>query len=463
MAEIVADNISVINSDELEGTTRIDAEYYQPKYLDITNNIKSKKNFCIKDVDIQIVSGPFGSSLKSSAYKQSGIPFVRISNLDNFFVNKNEMVYISEEDNNRLSSSSLKTGDMVLSKVGNTIGVVSIITKDIGICNISENNIGLRFGKITDEFKYFLLSFLNSKYGKNQILRLISGNAQPKLNVSDIYNVISFEPESSNVYYFYGKISKAKDFFDNSQYLYSQAETLLLESLGIKDIDLSHEPCYEVDSADSISANRIDAEHYQPKYERVIETIKNCRFGWCKLDDKITNITDKYDPKKKPEKDFRYIELSNINPSIGVIDGYSELKGKDLPSRARMLVKESDVIISSVEGSIEKVALVDNHHDGCLASTGFFVFRSKENMLSEYTLVLCKSVLIQKQLEKLSAGTILTAVPKNLVESIIIPNTPKEAQTKIANLIRQSHSARRQAKELLEEAKRKVAEMIEKG
>ena len=50
MPEIVADNIAVINSDELEGTTRIDAEYYQPKYLRMVANILNKTQMQIKDV-----------------------------------------------------------------------------------------------------------------------------------------------------------------------------------------------------------------------------------------------------------------------------------------------------------------------------------------------------------------------------------------------------------------------------
>lgn len=43
MPEIIADNISVINSDELEGTTRIDAEYYQPKYLKVKGKLNQFK------------------------------------------------------------------------------------------------------------------------------------------------------------------------------------------------------------------------------------------------------------------------------------------------------------------------------------------------------------------------------------------------------------------------------------
>ena len=42
MSEIVADNISIIQSDELEGVTGIVAEYYQPKYLSLTESLKRK-------------------------------------------------------------------------------------------------------------------------------------------------------------------------------------------------------------------------------------------------------------------------------------------------------------------------------------------------------------------------------------------------------------------------------------
>ena len=51
-----------------------------------------------------------------------------------------------------------------------------------------------------------------------------------------------------------------------------------------------------------------------------------------------------------------------------------KIKGDQAPSRARRILKENDVIVSSVKGSLEKVALVDKEYDGSLASTGFFQF-----------------------------------------------------------------------------------------
>lgn len=459
MPEIIADNISIINSDELEGTTRIDAEFYKKNYFTVRKKIKNFPKY-VKLGHITEVFKKGIFDIKASVYEDQGIPFVRISNLKDCFINTSDIVYIPEDENRKNKKTELNRNDIILSKTA--YPAASLI--DIPVCNISQDTIGIKLKKnIKELLPHYIVAFLNSKYGLLEMWQWFQGNVQMHLALPDAKELLIPVPDLNYQYEVKRLIEKAIEYKNKSLLYHSQAEALLLEELGMKDIDLSHEPCYEVNSVDTISANRIDAEYYQPKYERVIEAIKNCRFGWCKLDDKITNITDKYDPEKEPEKDFRYIELSNINPSIGVIDGYSELKGNDLPSRARMLIKEGDVIISSVEGSIDKVALVDNTNDSYIASTGFFVFRTKENTLPEYALTLCKSVLIQKQLEKLASGTILTAVPKNLVQNIIIPNTPKEAQTEIANLIRQSHSARRQAKELLEKAKRKVEEMIEKG
>lgn len=460
MSEIVADNISVVRSDEIEGATRFEAEYYQPRFLVFMDELykypvtkKSLMQLCEK-IDVGFV-GPM-----AHAYTIKGIPLLQTQNVKEFVIDFTDLTYIQEWFHYVLKKSQVFFGDILIARSG-SIGSAALVDKNTFKVLNSSDIIIIRPKPFIN--KYYLCAYLNSKFGQAQIERFSSGGLQGHINISSLEMLLVPLPDNKfqsligeTVFHGMNLVTKANN-------LYAQAESRLLSELAIKDINLSHDLCYDVKSAKTISTTRIDAEYYQPKYERIVETIKNSKYGWCKLADKITNITDKHDPTKEPENDFRYIELSNINPSIGIIDGYSELKGKDLPSRARMLIKEGDVIISSVEGSIDKVALVDNFHDGCLASTGFFVFRNKSNMIPEYVLALCKSVLIQKQLEKFSSGTILAAVPKNLVQNLIIPDIPKEAQTEIANLIRQSHSARRQAKELLEEAKRKVEEMIEKG
>ena len=60
-----------------------------------------------------------------------------------------------------------------------------------------------------------------------------------------------------------------------------------------------------------------------------------------------------------------------------------------------------------------------------------------------------------------SSGII--SIYENYLESFLIPVIDENIQQKIADLVKKSHEARKKSKELLEEAKRKVEEMIEKG
>jgi hypothetical protein len=69
----------------------------------------------------------------------------------------------------------------------------------------------------------------------------------------------------------------------------------------------------------------------------------------------------------------------------------------------------------------------------------------------------------QSQIERDSGGSVINHWKPSQVQKTLIPILPDKIQEKIELLCLKSHSARRQAKEFLEQAKRKVEEMIEKG
>ncbi|MEK7088134.1 MAG: restriction endonuclease subunit S, partial [Patescibacteria group bacterium] len=62
---------------------------------------------------------------------------------------------------------------------------------------------------------------------------------------------------------------------------------------------------------------------------------------------------------------------------------------------------------------------------------------------------------------KRCAGTILTAVPKESINNVLVPILPKPIQQRIAELVQKSHESRKKARELLESAKQKVENLIE--
>lgn len=453
---------SLVSYSHLRRVYRLDAEFFRPEYLQIEKLLSERNTKTLDQLKASVVSGPFGSTLKSSAYRQAGIPFVRISDLSSFFIDKDSLVYIDESDHERIKSSQLLVGDLVLSKVGNTIGVVSKVTTEIGTCNISENNIGINLRYLDEITKNYILVFLNCHYGQKQILRCISGNAQPKLNVSDIANVqivltnVEFRKALSK------DVNTAQHLYYESAIYYSQAEQLLLSESRLQNWQPSHRMVYIRNYSQATQARRIDAEHFQPKYEELRAHIHDYPHGYLKMTDIATNSDETIEPHAQPEQDFDYIELAGINQVIGMVESIKKIKGKDAPSRARMLLRAGDVIASTVEGSLDKVALVSEEYHNAIGSTGFFILRPL-TVASGYLLILAKSVVVKEQMHCESSGTILAAVPAKSLRNIIVPNVPSDKRDKIAEFVQQAHIARREAKAILGKAKHAVEIAIEEN
>lgn len=65
---------------------------------------------------------------------------------------------------------------------------------------------------------------------------------------------------------------------------------------------------------------------------------------------------ENFRPAHKTE--YKYIELANIGGTGDIIDCMIK-QGENLPNRARCKVATGDVIVSSIEGSLNSVALID--------------------------------------------------------------------------------------------------------
>jgi len=380
---------SIIQKLQLESMNRLDAEYYQSEYLEVDKKVSFLKYQTIKKISEKVFSGPFGSTLKSESYQSEGIPFIRIGNISDIFIDKEDedLVYISPKEHKRIFSTHLKSGDIVFSKIG-TIGRLSVISDDFGEVNISENNIGIRFAKLLPEQRVYLLFFLLSKYGQQQILRKASGNIQQKLNVADIETIkvpIVKEKVAHEIFSVYKQVI---EFRRKSESLYSQAKNLLLKGLGLEDFKIEDDLSYVVSLSDVKSANRIDAEYFQLKYEKLISKIKNQNAK------KLKELAERTKTKIRPKFDevYKYIEISNINVGNGDID-FNEILGKEQPANARIPIEGKELIVSNVRPTRKAISIIpSDFNDKFICSGAFSVFKVPES-LKEYLFVVLRSVV----------------------------------------------------------------------
>ena len=225
---ILMTSYSIIRKSQLEGAKRLDAEYYQPEYLGLENLFHKSKTDSILDLTSFVKKGIF--DLSPDNYLSEGVPFVRVQNIKNGFLNDQNLVFISQTVHKKEYKTELSSFDIVFSKIG-TVGEVSFIPSRFPVVNFSQNVIGIKIDGHTIP-KGFLLFFLLSKFGQLQIARVNMLQVQAKLELKDIRSlrVIRLGNEEN---YFHQELLKIENLFENSKSLYSQAENLLLEKLEL--------------------------------------------------------------------------------------------------------------------------------------------------------------------------------------------------------------------------------------
>lgn len=446
--------ISEVKLSELEFSSRIDAEYYRPSMLDFENLINSKGGSPLKNLSSFLI-GPFGSSFTVDNYVD--IPdyrYIRGKDVKPFMLKDDDNVYMPKEDYERLSRYALKENDILVSVVG-TLGNAALITKKDLPAIFSCKSTVLRANEINSGY---LIAYLNCKYGRQLLLRKERGAIQKGFNLGDLESLEIFTPslKFQNQIDRLFKTSLKKT--EQSKIVYQQAENLLLETLGLKGFSPSKEPVNIKSFNESFgSTGRLDAEYFQLKYEDYFELINSYSNGVEPLGQVCTIKDNNFTPLKKSE--YKYIELANIGKS-GEITGATYDFGSELPTRARRKVNSNDVIISSIEGSLESCALVNQEFDNSLCSTGFYVLTSSK-INSETLLVLFKSEPMQQLLKKGCSGTILTAIGKPELLKIPIPIIDTDTQNTVRKAVNESSKMRLQSEQLLELAKTAVEKAIE--
>lgn len=131
-----------------------------------------------------------------------------------------------------------------------------------------------------------------------------------------------------------------------------------------------------------------------------------------------------------PEYEFDYIDIGSVKYGDGVT-AVQRMSFKDAPSRARRVVKNGDVIISSVRTYLKAVALIEESEIQQIASTGFVVLRATRiDPLYLYYAVLSDRFI--STVEANSTGMSYPAINASKLVSFKIPVPPKDEQERIS-------------------------------
>lgn len=140
-----------------------------------------KINDLLVDSKKSMTTGPFGTALKKTDYRESGVPVIGIDSIDKGrFIEANK-VFITEEKASNLSAFSVDGDDVIISRSG-TVGELCVVPKTALPAIISTNIIKLTLNKDIIIPEFFVAMFLNDGIVKDQVRELCKGSTRVFLN-----------------------------------------------------------------------------------------------------------------------------------------------------------------------------------------------------------------------------------------------------------------------------------------
>lgn len=447
---------SIIQKSQLEGVHRLDAEYYQPEYLELAKEIRKQKGKNLKDVVI-IRSGTTPKDRDDTLTE--GIILLKTTDIrNNILLNDRDYYRITPKIAQRMLKTRLQSKDILVNIVGATLEVIgraSLIPTDFPESNITQAMALLRI-KDNNFLPEYVFSFLMSKYGQFQADRLARPTGQFNLNLQELGQILIPQIQLNTQKRVVEIIRDTVGLQEESNRLYLQAEELLLEELRLKNFKIEDDLSFTVNLSDVKSANRVDPDFFHPKYEAILAHFRKSARPLKDIVSRSTKFV-----KVDPETEYKYIEISDINTGNGDIIANTVI-GRNLPANAKIKINGGELIISKVRPTRGAIGIIPEEWKENFVASGAFSVFTVNYPQREYLQVALRSLIGKLQLEKPTTGTSYPTVTDEDVENLLIPILPIKIQEKIAELVRKSHEARKKSKELLEEAKRRVEEMIEK-
>lgn len=120
----------------------------------------------------------------SESYLESGIPLIRSQNVLVGKLSLDDVVFISEEQHQKMRNSALKPKDVLLNITGASIGRCAILPANFEIGNVNQHVCIIRPLPTLDP--YYLCHYLNSEAGQTQVGKFQAGGNREGLNFQQI-------------------------------------------------------------------------------------------------------------------------------------------------------------------------------------------------------------------------------------------------------------------------------------
>ena len=135
--------------------------------------------------------------------------------------------------------------------------------------------------------------------------------------------------------------------------------------------------------------------------------------------------------KDNPNREFLYVDIAAVENGTGKITSSQKIMGSNAPSRARRVIKENDILLSTVRPNLKAFAIVPSELDNQICSTGFAVFSNKPEILPKFLLYQFLSPYFVNQAIEAVTGGHYPALNDKAINSLQVILPPLDEQRRI--------------------------------
>lgn len=450
---------SVVSQQLVLAYGRIDAEFFRPAFLEAEAKLTQSdtnviaRHFHISDGNHMEVSRHFTEGDKA-------VPYYRGQDLNGFFLENAKPVRIPKHIYERANMyrSHFAPEDVLVCIVGASTGTVSIVTAhtipSTGSCKIGI--IRRKPNGVVDP--YVLAAFLHGKFGQYQVERHSRGTAQGGLILKDIFKLlVPLLPEAKQQL-IRDTIEGALSVNTHSTALYLEAEQLLEAELGLDRLTFQKPVGYTARFSELENSRRFDPEHYYPAF-RVFRDSLPTSISLSPLSYHLTFCQRGKQPIYSTAG-LRVINSKHVQPNRVVLED-NRLAFAN-PDDA-LQIRYGDILLNGTgRGTLGRAApyLID---EPAVPDNHVTILRSAD-LDPVFLSLYLNSAAGQMQVEMHQRGTSgqLELYPLDIRKFLVWP-APEAFQVRLREIYDRAAAAERESKQLLEQAKTRVEQLIEEA
>jgi type I restriction enzyme S subunit len=431
---------------------RIDSSFY-------TKEPKKNPNLIYAKIGEHLISSQYGISIEMNT-DSVGYPIYRMNEIHDMLcdLDVDKCADITQAEYDRFA---LKNRDVLFNRTNSFewVGRTGIYYQNDDIQRTFASYL-VRLNPKDSILPEYLCAYLNCKYGEWDVKRRARQSInQTNVNPEEVKEIeipilnIDLQRKIQECF------TRANSLKVLSKTTYSEAELILHEEL---DIDLSAMISTTVTQkrfSDFVNSGRLDAEYYQPKYDKIETVIQSYKGG--------SDVVSSFFTQNKTactfdKQVYKYIEIGDINIGNGEVN-YSLIPTEELPANAKIIVNKGDLLVSKVRPYRGAVAIVDFAEKDIIASGAFTVLQEKQGMKKEVLQVLLRTSFYKDWLLKWNVGSSYPVIKDDDILNLLIPKISENIQRQIAAKVQESFTLKAKSKRLLNLAKTAVETAIERG